>query len=169
MQDNATWHFTTSYFFLSLSLQFCICLSLDILIVFTNHSKIFFLCFLLICCLVGFSVSLSVNVLLSKGSFINDVTQIWTIFDPPPPPVKLLCTMLYVLLSHNHNPSPSLHDVIYKCSLFIHLVPVSESNKTKMTKMTVWGSTFFSGKCYLLKRNKTNRLLSLTWRKILET
>ena len=52
-----------------------------------------------------------------KGAFINDVTQIWTIFNPPPPLSKILLK-LYALLSQNGSPpSPSLRDVIYEWPL----------------------------------------------------
>ena len=37
-----------------------------------------------------------------KGSFINDVTQYWTIFDLPPAIVTLFITMAFVQSSQNY-------------------------------------------------------------------
>ena len=41
----------------------------------------------------------------TKGAFTNDVTQIWTIFNPPPPPFAThLCLRPYTLVSQNEIP-----------------------------------------------------------------
>ena len=37
----------------------------------------------------------------NKGAFVNDVTQIWTILNPPPPSVVHLCPRPYTLMSQN--------------------------------------------------------------------
>ena len=48
--------------------------------------------------------------IIGKGMIINDVMQIWTIFNPPPPSVMLICPVVKKCLNP---PLPSLRDVIY--------------------------------------------------------
>ena len=69
---------------------------------------------------------------IALGAFINNMTQIWTIFNPPPPCVTQICPRPYALFSQNAlRPSPSMCAVIYEWPICSTLQdwwePVSES------------------------------------------
>ena len=50
---------------------------------------------------------IAINFIIRRGSSINDVTQFWTIFDPPPPLSRFI-TKALALSSQNPRPSPPL-------------------------------------------------------------
>ena len=72
--------------------------------------------------------------------FINDVSQIWTIFDPPPPYVTHLYSRLYALL-HHASPLPLFHYVTNECSIRKNWEKVRVSG----TAVTIYIQLFNSG------------------------